>query len=111
MLSEQITVTTTPTSIRELIFNKRVAADPTITIDNIPKRCTGFMLRYNKAETTVVRLTDPDAGGGSAGGAIVLQAQTEELVAFSATQFGLDKALLSANTGTVTVNVVVNQQL
>ena len=108
MLSEIITVTTTATSIRQLIATARsldldVAADAA----KVPAKCIGVKLRYVAAETATITLEDPD----SITGAIVLAAQTEALVNTSFNTFSLAKALLKTSSGSVSVHVVVEQKL
>ncbi len=101
MLSEQITVTATPTSIYDLLVTARGSSA------NIPKKCIGIKLRYLAAETATIILSDPN----SASGAVVLAAQTESLVNVSLKQFSIDLALLSTSSGNVNVHLVVEQAL
>lgn len=101
MLSEQITVTTTPTTIYNLIVTARGSAA------NLPKKCIGIKLRYLAAETATVTLSDSN----SVAGAIVLAAQTESLVNVTFKQFNIELALLSCSSGTVVVHLVVEQAL
>lgn len=101
MLSEQITVTTTPTSIYDLLVAARSSAA------NIPKKCIGIKLRYLAAENATVSLSDAN----SVAGAVILAAQTEALVNVSFKQFNIDLALLSCSAGTVNVHLVVEQAL
>lgn len=99
MISEQITVTDTPTSIKALIETARSGA-------SVPAKASGVMLRYDVDETAVVSLTD----AGSSTGAVVLDANTESLfsTAFSATN--IEQILLATASGTVTVHVIVEQR-
>ncbi len=101
MLSEQITITTTPTSIYDLLVTARGSSD------KIPKKCIGIKLRCLAAETATVTLSDPN----SSTGAIVLAATTESLVNITFKQFNIELALLSCSTGTVNVHLVVEQTL
>lgn len=103
MLSEQIEVTTEPTSIQQLIATARGG----VALADIPEKCTGIMLRYSVAETKVVTLSE----AGSTNGAIVLDKDTEDLVAVTLDQFNISQPLLSCDSGTVTVHVIVNQRL
>jgi hypothetical protein len=106
MLSEQITVTTTPTSIRQLIATARGTA-----VANIPRDCTGIQLRYASSETAIVTLTDTDHGGGSNTGAVVLDAANQSLLSASFEQYEIQNTLLNCNAGTVTVHVVITRTL
>ncbi|MCK5605974.1 hypothetical protein KAR91_29015 [Candidatus Pacearchaeota archaeon] len=102
MLSEQITVTTTPTSIQQLIATARGTY---LTV--IPAKSVGIMLRYGIGETAIVSLSDE----GSNTGAVVLDKANENLISTTLSQFSIEKALLSCNTGTVIVHIIVNQTL
>jgi hypothetical protein len=104
MISEQITVTTAPISIRQLIATARG-----VNIDVIPKGCSGIMMRVAFDSTKVVTLTDTDAGG-SATGAVVCDA-ANNLVSTSFANFGIDRALLNCDSTTITVHVIVQQRL
>ncbi len=104
MLSEQITVTTTATSIFELLVAARGATTPS---NPIPTKCTGIKLRYDSAESNTVTLSDSN----SSTGAVVLDASGESLVNVSFAQFSLTKALLKSSSGNVTVHLVVEQNL
>ncbi len=108
MLSEQITVTTTPTSIRALI-----AAARGVAVDAIPDKCVGIMLRYGVSETELITLTDNGQGGvgASVNGAVILDAANETLLAVGFRQFAIGKALLNCDTGTVTVHIIIEQTL
>lgn len=99
MLSEQITVTTTATSIRQLIADAR-----SVELDAVPKACVGVLLRYDSGDTEVVSLSD----GGSVAGAVVL-AGGESLFSMSWTQVYLDKAFLIAAASPIVVHIVVEQ--
>lgn len=100
MISEQIIVTTTPTSIRELLLTARAA-------DKVPPKCVGIVLRYGISETVTVTLDDPN----SSTGAVILDATGEGLVSASFKQFNLELALLSCSSSTVTVHVIIEQRL
>ena len=100
MLSEQITVGTTPTSIYDLIKAARSAVE-----EVIPKKCIGIKLRYLAAETATIILSD----AGSVSGSNVLAAQTEGLVNASFKLFDIDLALLSSSSGNVNVHLIVEQ--
>lgn len=111
MISERITITTDPITIQQLIATARsvAAAD----IDQIPKKCTGIMLKYVLiSDTKVVTLADPaeNHGGGSAQGVSVLD-RTNGLISSSFSQFGIDKALLSVPATTLDVDIVITQSL
>lgn len=97
MVSEQITVMTTPTPIIDLISTARSGT-------TIPAKCIGIMLRYAIAETATVTLADDNSGTG----AIVLDA-SEKVYSTVFKQIKLDTALLSCSTGTVTVHIIVEQ--
>ena len=101
MLSEQITVTTTPTSIYDLLVAARGSSD------KLPKKCIGIKLRYLAAETATITLSDANSDTG----AIILAAQTESLVNVTFKQFNIDLALLSCSAGTVVLHLVVEQAL
>ena len=106
MLSEQITVTTTATSIRALIASARG-----VEADVIPKKAIGTMMRYDPGETAIVSLSDGAAGGGSAAGAIILDDAIDLLSTSIGDMVPIDKALLSCNTGTVVVHIIIAQAL
>lgn len=101
MLSEQITVTTTKTSIYDLLVTARGSSD------KLPKKCIGIKLRYLAAETATITLSDPNSNTG----AIVLAAQTESLVNVSLKQFNIELAFLKSSSGDVNVHLVVEQAL
>ena len=104
MLSEQITVTATPTSIHALIIAQRGAVS---TANPIPDKCTGIKLRYDSAESVTVTLSDANSNAG----AVVLDATGESLVNVSLSQFSLTKAFLKTSSGTVVVHLIVEQNL
>lgn len=101
MLSEQITVTNTATSIYALLVTARESSD------KIPKKCIGIKLRYLAAESATITLSDPNSNTG----AIILAANTESLVNVTFKQFNLELALLKSSSGDVTVHLVVEQAL
>lgn len=101
MLSEQITVTATPTTIHALLVAARGSSD------NLPKKCVGIKLRCLAAETAEIILSDPN----SVSGAVVLDANVESLVNVSLKQFRTDLVLLSTSSGTMNVHLVVEQTL
>ncbi len=101
MLSEQITVTTTPTSIYDLLVAARGSSD------KLPKKCIGIKLRYLAAETATITLSDANSDTG----AIILAAQTESLVNVTFKQFNIELALLSCSADTVVLHLVVEQAL
>ncbi len=101
MLSEQITVTETPTSIYDLLVAARGSSA------KLPKKCIGIKLRYLAAETATITLSDAN----SSTGAIVLAAQTETLVNVSLKQFNTELVLLHSSSGSVTVHLIVEQAL
>jgi len=100
MISEQLEITTTPTTIAALLNTARSA---TVNATKI----VGIMLRYDITETAVVTLSDAD----SVAGAVVLDAATEQLYSTSFRQFDTQKALLSCDTGTVVVHLIAEQVL
>lgn len=102
MLSEIITVTTTPTSIQQLIATARE-----VDVDEISYKGTGIMLRYSASETAVVTLSD----SGSTAGAVVLDAATEELISTNFPQLLTALALLSCDAGTVDVHLIITRNL
>lgn len=102
MISEQITVTTTLTSVRQLIATAR-----SVNIDTIPNKCIGIMLRYDRAETKIVTMSDAN----SVTGVVILDALTEILLSTSIKQFNSGLVLLSCNSGTVTVHILIEQDL
>ena len=106
MLAETVTVSTTPTSIRDLIATVRG-----VDAENIPYKCVGVMFKYGPSETAVVSLTDPLAGDkpASAVGVTVLDVVNQNLISSSMTQFDIIQPLLSCDTGTVSVEIVVTQ--
>jgi hypothetical protein len=108
MLAEQISVTMTPTSVRQLIATAR-----STDLENIPDKCTGIMWRIAKTSDKIVTLSDGKAGGkpASAVGAVILDPANEDLMATSLTQFSTGKSLVSVDSGTVLVYVVVTQKL
>ena len=65
------------------------------------------MLRYGIGETAIVSLSDV----GSTAGAVVLDKVNQNLVSTTLDQFDILQTLLSTNTGTVTVHIIVNQKL
>ena len=101
MLSEQITVTTTPTTIYDLLAAARGSSN------KLPKKCIGIKLRYVAAETATITLSDAN----SSAGAIVLAAQTESLVNVSFKQFNTELVLLQSSSGNVVVHLIVEQAL
>ncbi len=102
MLSEQIEVTTTPTSIRQLIATARG-----VGIDDIPNNGSGIQLRYGSLETELITLTDPDHGGGSVTGAIVLDARNEGVTNCNLEQSTIHSSFLNCDSGTVIVHVII----
>jgi hypothetical protein len=106
MLSEQITVTTTPTSIRQLIATARSA-----DIADIPRECAGIQMRYSSLETELITLTEVDHGGGSNTGAVILDMPNERITSCSFEQFEIENSLLNCDSGTVIVHVVIPRVL
>ena len=102
MIADQVTVSVTPTSIKallEAVSNRS---------GNVPDKCVGIMLRYAKAETAVVSLSD---AGNTTGGVVVLDAATEVLIVTSLKQFNSSSTYLYCDSGTVTVHVILEQAL
>ena len=107
MLAETVAVTSTPTTIRQLIATAR-----SVDLENIPNDCVGLMFKYPKLSTSIISLTDAASGArpASATGATVLDAANEDLVASSMTVFDLTQPLLSSDVaGPVSVEVVALQ--
>lgn len=102
MLSEQITVTVTPTSIEQLIATARGK-----TVDDLPNVNSGVQMWYGSRETALVSMTDADQAGGSANGAVILDAQNEGITTASFEQSEISKVLLNCDTGTVLVHIVI----
>ncbi len=100
MISEQLTVTNTPTTIAALLNTARSA---TVAATKI----VGVMIRYGIAETVTVSLTDEN----SVNGAVVLDAPGEQLYSASFRQFNTEKALLSSSGADVTVHIIAEQTL
>jgi len=100
MLAELITVTSSPKSIYHLL---KVARD--VGNDVIPHKCTGIKLRYKTTETESITLTDKD----SAVGAEVLCAAIESLVSVSFKCFDLKLVHLNSESGSVGVDIIVEQ--
>lgn len=105
MLSEQITVTTTPTSLADLIGSARGLAAGEFAVS----KCIGVKLRYAVVETATISLTDTVQDGGSATGAIVLDAAGESLMNTSFKQIDIGSALLNSSAGNITVHVIIEQ--
>ncbi len=101
MLAEKITVTTTPTSIKDLIDTARGSSS------NVPAKCVGIELRYDITESAVVSIADPN----SVNSAIILDAANETLVRTRFRQFDIVQVLLSCSANTVEVHVIVEQEL
>lgn len=100
MLSEQITVTSTPQTIEALLKIAR----PNKTI---PTRIVGVMLRYGVGSLVTVALTDEH----STNGAVVLDAQGEQLYTTSFRQFDVAKASLVSSGADVVVHIIAEQTL
>lgn len=108
MLAETVSVTSTPTSIRELIATARDT-----DTENIPKKCVGLMFKYPKLSTAIISLTDKAylPRPASATGVTVLDAANEDLVASSMTAFDTVQPLLSSDVaGPINVQIVVLQK-
>ena len=102
MLSEQITVTTTPTTIKSLLETARSISAG----EFMPTKCVGIMLRYDVTETAVVTMTDE----GSVAGAVILDVATESVSSVSFKQFDISKVLLAASVSVV-VHLIVEQNI
>jgi len=100
MLSEQITVTSTPQTIETLL--KTARPDKVI-----PTKIVGVMLRYSVGALVTVALTDEH----STNGAVVLDAQGEKLYNTSFRQFNVAKASLVSSGADVTVHLIAEQTL
>lgn len=108
MLSEQITVTTTPTSILDLIALARGVEG-----EDIASNCTGIDFRYSRDDTAIVSISDGvnHKNPGSSTGAVILDNVNEDMIGTSFDQFNIEKALISCDTGTVIVHIIVTQHL
>lgn len=106
MIGQQVSITTTAKTIKDLIDTAR--GDDS----NVAEGCTGVKLRYIAAETETVMAMETDSEGAAitATGAIVLAAQTESLVSASLQTFNISQIMLKAS-GTVTVHIIVEQAL
>lgn len=108
MLAETVAVTSTPTTIRQLIATARSCA-----VEAIPEKCVGLMFKYPKLSTAIISLTDAEylPRPASATGVTVLDAANEDLVASSMTAFNTIQPLLSASVaGPISVEIVVLQK-
>ena len=106
MISEQITVSTTPATIQQLI-----ATAKGIPLANIPKKAIGTMMRVDVGTAEIVTLYDELGGGVSAAGAVVMNNAIDLLSTSIGDMVGIDKAYLACNTGTVTVHIIIAQGL
>lgn len=98
MISEQLTVTSTPTTIAELL---NTARGETVSATKI----VGVMLRYSIAATVTVSLVDEN----STTGAVVLDAVDELLYSTSFRQFDTTKAYLVSSGDDVVVHIIAEQ--
>ena len=108
MLAETVAVTSTPTTIRQLIATARGVA-----LETIPQFCVGIMFKYPKLSTAIITLTDAAYGDrpASATGVTVLDAANEDLVASSMDAFDIVQPLLKASVaGPINVEIVVLQK-
>lgn len=105
MIGQQVAVTATAKTIKDLIDTARGAGS------DVSTGCTGVKLRYDAAETETVMTmeTDPDGDAITATGAIVLSANVESLVSARIETFDISKMMLKGS-GAVTVHVVVEQR-
>ncbi len=101
MIVEKVTVTTTPTTLKALIETARGSG--------VTSKATDMTIRYNEDETALVYMSDPNTS--AANRALVLDAQTEEIVQFTAPIFNLEKVLLNTNSGTVEVDLIISQKV
>ena len=102
MLSEQITVTTDITTIKSLLETARSVAAGTFK----PTKCVGIMLRCDPSETETITLSDEN----SSTGATILDAPNSLVVA-SFQQFDIGKVSLSCSSGTIVVDLIIEQKL
>ncbi len=100
MISEQLTVTSEPTTIAALL---NTARGVTVSATKI----VGIMLRYAIASSVTVSLSDE----GSVSPAVILDATAEQLYSASFRQFSTEKVLLSSSGADVTVHLIAEQTL
>ena len=108
MLAETVTVTDTPTTIRQLIATAR-----SVELEVIPDNCVGLMFKYPKLSSSVISLTDAANGGRPASviGVTILDASNEDLVASSMEAFDITQPLLvSDEVGPISVEIIVLQK-
>lgn len=102
MIVEQITVTTTPTSVRELL----VTARPNLPEGHsVPEKGKTITLKYAEAETKVVLLSDENTTTPIT----ALDNVTEGIRSVSIDDFSLTEALLSVASDTVAVDVIISE--
>lgn len=100
MIIERVTVTTIPTSIKNLIDAARPESD-------VPKKCSEITFKYNAAETDIVQISDADTTTK----VTILDNVTEKIRACSFENFGIDLVLLSSVTGDIDIDIVISQRL
>lgn len=108
MLAETVSVTSTPTTIRQLIATAR-----SVDLENIPNFCVGIMFKYPKLSTAIISLTDASYGArpASVTGVTVLDASNEDLVASSMEAFDITQPLLKSDVaGPISVEIIVLQK-
>ncbi len=104
MIIEKVTVTDTPTSVKELITTARPNLPDGHTI---PEKCKTITVKYAATETAVVLLSDEDTTTPIT----LLDNVTEKYKFSSIDDFSLTEALLSVASGTVLVDVIISENI
>lgn len=99
MKVERVTVTTTPTSIQALVQAQRASG-------TIPKKCGNVLLKYDVAESEPIYLTDAETTNQVK----VLDNIVENMRSASFDDWDISLVLLSVDTGTVEVDVIISQR-
>lgn len=102
MLVEKITVTTSPTSVYDLIKTAR----PTKS-QGVSSKCKTITFKYAAAETKVVLLSDADTTTPIT----LLDNAMENIRAASIDDFSITEALLSVAADTVLVDIIISESL
>ena len=101
MLAETITVTTTPTTIKDLIADKRSSEN------NLPSLCRGVILVCKLSETAVITMKDAHSHSGVP----VLDVVGNNRISVSFEQFNIEDVFLQTDTGTADIGIIVEQSL
>jgi hypothetical protein len=101
MLIEKVTVTTTATALSTLIATARTVE---AVVPAVQPKCTSVKLKCALDETGIVSVKE----SGSANAVVVLDA-ANGLYAATLDHFSLADLLFSCNTGTVVMDIMVNQ--